>query len=193
MRRSIPSSKAHCDTARQKRELRLKKRAELEGLSDEYITASNAAIQARLISLPEYASAKQVFVYCAVGREVATQGIISHALSVGKTVALPLCGDNSHMSFKQITDLSELHTGKFGIPEPEPENIELSPTQGDMIIVPALCCDERGNRLGHGAGYYDRYLANAGCFTVCLCRRKMLEKQIPTEPTDVKTDLVLTE
>lgn len=193
MRRSIPSSNPHCDISRQKRELRLKKRVELGSLSEEYIAASNAAIQARLISLPEYVSAKQVFVYCSVGREVATHGIISHALSSGKTVALPLCSDNSRMSFKQIADISELQAGKFGIPEPLSEASELTPAPGDIMIVPALCCDERGNRIGHGAGYYDRYLANASCFTVCLCRKQMLEKQIPIETTDVKVSLVLTE
>lgn len=193
MRRSIPSSRAHCDITRQKRELRQKKRAELESLSEEYIAASNAAIQARLLRLPEYVSARHVFVYFAVGREVATQGIISHALSVGKTVALPVCGDNSDMRFLKLTAPSELKAGKFGIPEPLPDAPELVPAQGDIMIVPALCCDEQGNRLGHGAGYYDRFLANASCFTVCLCRRKMLEKQIPTEPTDIKVSLALTE
>ena len=193
MGRSIPSSNRHCDIVQQKRELRQRKRTELDSLPEEYIAASNALIQARLLSLPEYISAKRVFVYCAVGREAATQEILSNALSAGKTVALPLCGEKSEMSFRQITALSELRAGKFGIPEPPPEAAELTPEQGDVMIVPALCCDEQGNRLGHGAGYYDRYLAGVSCFTVCLCRRKMLEGQIPEEATDVKVSLVLTE
>lgn len=189
MRRSIPSSKPHCD----KQALRTKKRSELEALPQGYIDESNAAIEAKLLSLPEYLNAKRVFVYFGIGREVKTQGIISRALAAGKQVALPVCQDCGNMSFRLISDLSELRSGKFGIPEPSPDAPELTPRAGDIMIVPALCCDEHGNRLGHGAGYYDRYLANCDCFTVCLCRKRMLESIIPTEPTDIAVSLVLTE
>lgn len=189
MRRSIPSSKPHCD----KKALRAEKRSELDALPQSYIDASDAAIEARLLSLTEYLNAKRVFVYYSVGREVKTQGIISRALAAGKLVALPVCGNGGKMSFRLISDSSELIPGKFGIPEPAPDAPELAPRAGDIMIVPALCCDEHGNRLGHGAGYYDRCLAQCECFAVCLCRKRMLESAIPTEPTDIAVSLVLTE
>lgn len=189
MRRSIPSSKPHCD----KKALRTKKRSELEALPQGYIDESNAAIEAKLLSLPEYIAAKRVFIYFSIGREVKTQGIISHALAAGKIAALPVCEADGKMSFRFISSLNELRSGKFGIPEPSPDAPELTPQTGDIVIVPALCCDENGDRLGHGAGYYDRYLAEHACFTVCLCRKRMLESVIPTEPTDIAVSLVLTE
>lgn len=189
MRRSIPSSKPHCD----KHMLRTKKRGELETLPQSYIDESDAAIEAKLLSLPEYIAAKRVFIYFSIGREVKTQGVISHALDVGKLVALPVCQDGGKMSFRLVSDLSELRSGKFGIPEPVPDAPELTPQTDDIMIVPALCCDTHGSRLGHGAGYYDRYLAEHACFTVCLCRKRMLESVIPTEPTDIAVSLVLTE
>lgn len=189
MRRSIPSSKPHCD----KKALRAQKRSELEALPQSYIDESDAAIEAKLLSLPEYIAAKRVFIYFSIGSEVKTQGVISHALDVGKLVALPVCQDGGKMSFRLVSDLSELRSGKFGIPEPVPDAPELTPQAGDIMIVPALCCDTHGNRLGHGAGYYDRYLAEHACFTVCLCRKRMLESVIPTEPTDIAVSLVLTE
>lgn len=189
MRKSIPLLKPHCD----KKTLRAKKCSELETLPQKYIAQSDAAIEARLLSLPEYIAAKRVFVYFSVGSEVGTQGIIAHALAAGKPVALPMCEDGGKMSFRLISDMCELRPGKFGIPEPTPDAPELAPQTGDIMIVPALCCDTLGNRLGHGAGYYDRYLAGHDCFTVCLCRKRMLEDAIPTEPTDVAVSLVLTE
>lgn len=189
MRKSIPSSKPHCD----KQALRTKKRSELKALPQGYIDESDAAIEAKLLSLPEYIAAKRVFVYFGVGREVKTQGIISRALAAGKFVALPVCENGGNMSFRLISSLSELCPGKFGIPEPAPDAPELTPQAGDIMIVPALCCDTHGSRLGHGAGYYDRYLAQCDCFTVCLCRKRMLEDAIPTEPTDIAVSLVLTE
>lgn len=189
MRRSIPSSKPHCD----KQALRTKKRSELKALPQSYIDESNAAIEAMLLGLPEYLDAKRVFVYFSVGREVKTQGIISHALAAGKPVALPVCENGGKMSFRLALGLSELRSGKFGIPEPAPDAPELTPQAGDIMIVPTLCCDTHSTRLGHGAGYYDRYLAEHECFTVCLCRKRMLESVIPTEPTDIAVSLVLTE
>lgn len=189
MRRSIPSSKPHCD----KKALRAQKRSELETLPQSYIDESDAAIEAKLLSLPEYIAAKRVFVYFSIGNEVKTQGVISHALAVGKLVALPVCEADGKMSFRLISSLNELTLGKFGIPEPSPDAPELTPQAGDIMIVPALCCDTHGSRLGHGAGYYDRYLAEYECFTVCLCRKRMLESVIPTEPTDIAVSLVLTE
>lgn len=189
MRRSIPSSRPHCD----KQSLRSKKRSELETLPQSYIDENNTAIEAKLLALPEYLAAKRVFVYFSIGREVKTQGIISHALAAGKPVALPVCQDGGNMRFRLISSLRDLHPGKFGIPEPAPDAPELTPQAGDIVIVPALCCDEHGNRLGHGAGYYDRYLEQCDCFTVCLCRRHMLESAVPTEPTDIAVKLVLTE
>ena len=188
MRRSIPSSKPHCD----KHLLRTKKHGELETLPQSYIDKSDAAIEAKLLSLPEYLNAKHVLIYFSIGREVKTQGIISHALAAGKPVALPVCENSCKMSFRLVSDLSELRSGKFGIPEPVPDAPELAPQAGDIAIGLALC-EENGDRLGHGAGYYDRYLAEHDCFTVCLCRKRMLESFIPTEPTDVAVSLVLTE
>ena len=68
---------------------------------------------------------------------------------------------------------------------------EVRPGATDIIIVPALCCDRYGNRLGHGAGYYDRYLAHSEAFSVCLCRKALLEEKLPAEDTDIAVSLVL--
>jgi 5-formyltetrahydrofolate cyclo-ligase len=48
-------------------------------------------------------------------------------------------------------------TNAYGIPEPKDGN-EISPEQLDLVIVPLLCFDQLGNRVGYGKGYYDRFL-----------------------------------
>ena len=186
MRRSIPSSEQSL-----KSELRRRKKLETAALSDEYIRESDAAIENKLLSLPEYASARTVFCYYSIGREVSTLGIIKHALSSGKVLALPVTLPDGVMYFARVNGTDELRTGRFGIPEPTGD--PLSPGSGDIVIVPALCADMNGNRLGHGAGYYDRYLRKTDCFSVCLCRRVLLEERIPTEETDVPVSAVLTD
>ena len=176
-----------CDKA----SLRERKRRELADLTEEYIKLSDATIFAKLTALPQVKSARTVFLYYGVGREVSTVRLIEALLRERRRVALPKCSVGGKMSFHLIESLSELYPGRFGIPEPNGE--EVCPSADDVIIVPALCCDAHGSRLGHGGGYYDRYLAETNVFTVCPCRTALLESALPTEATDVPVDLVVTD
>lgn len=63
----------------------------------------------------------------------------------------------------------------------------------DLILVPNLCCDRQGYRLGHGGGYYDRYLADYSGMTVALCPAEWLREQLPRDEFDLPVGLVLTE
>ena len=63
----------------------------------------------------------------------------------------------------------------------------------DLILVPGLCFDRLGYRLGQGGGYYDRYLAGYAGATVGLCRRAVLQEAVPREAHDRPVDLVVTD
>ncbi len=175
-----------------KNTLREKKHRETAALSDEYIEKSNAAILEKLLKLPQLEQAGTVFAYCSVGREVSTSELLELLLLRGQRTALPVCGQNGAMEFYVLESLPQLSAGAFGIPEP-PRCIPAVPAANDVMIVPALCCDMHGNRLGHGGGYYDRYLARHEVFTVCLCRAKLIESALPTEHTDIQVNLVITD
>ena len=165
---------------------------QIEELTEQYIRESGEAILNKLLSLKELNNAGTVFLYHSVGREVSTEELINRLLKSGKRVALPVSGYNGAMEFYVLSSLSELSPGKFGLPEP-PVTRPVRPKADDVIIVPALCCDKHGHRLGHGAGYYDRYLARYKCFSICPCRRKLLEDTLPAEDTDIAVSLVLTD
>lgn len=189
MRRFTLSSDPRSDKARLRAELR----GEIEDLPAEYTAQSDRAITQKLLKLPEIARAKTVFAYVSVRREVSTHELIRSLLADKRRVALPVCGENGKMDFFLLSSETELRPGKFGIPEPEQRQLAV-PEKGDVIIVPALSCDGRGNRLGHGGGYYDRYLASHGeAFSVCLCRKRLMCDAIPMEDTDVSTDAVVTD
>lgn len=177
-----------CDKA----DLRRKKRGEAAQLPDEYIKKSNAEILERLLTLPQLEKAEVVFLYYGVGREVSTAELIEILLSRGKRVALPVCRADGSMEFYILDDPARLSIGAFGIPEP-PKDAPAIPSENDLMIVPALCCDIKGNRLGHGGGYYDRYLARHEAFTVCPCRARLLEMQLPIEDSDIPMKLVITD
>ena len=67
------------------------------------------------------------------------------------------------------------------------------PPEPDLILVPCVAAAPNGVRLGHGAGYYDRFLAEHPAQTVCLCFRRLLRADLPADVTDILTDMVLTD
>lgn len=175
-----------------KKALRAEMRAMLVSLDEAYLAESGEGIAETLFSMPEYASAKRIFAYISVGREIPTERIISRSVGLGKRVYTPISHAGGEMDFADIS--AGLHPGMYGIPEPVATAEVALPGEGDLIVVPALCCGADGTRLGQGGGYYDRYLAkNHDAVSVCVCRERMLRESIPTEWNDIRPDYVITE
>ena len=81
----------------------------------------------------------------------------------------------------------------FGILEPG-EDCPLVPREEiDLVLVPAVCYDRRGYRLGFGGGYYDRWLERFEGPTVGLCREAVLQETVPIEAHDRRVDTLITE
>ena len=159
-------------------------------LRDGYIARSNAGLMKRVLSLPELSEAGRVFAYWSVEREPDTHGILAAVTALGKQVALPRTAGGGKMTFASCA--GGLLPGRFGIPEPTGEDV-LSPQPGDVMLVPALCADRLGYRLGRGGGYYDRYLAAHPVFSLCLCREALLRENLPREWNDLPVSAVITE
>lgn len=103
---------------------------------------------------------------------------------------------NGVLKHAWVEDHIELIPNKWGIPEPKMPVTMIYPIELDMILVPMLAFDEEGNRLGYGAGYYDKFLSllRPNCIKIGLCfelgRRSEL---LPAEPHDIKLDFIVTE
>lgn len=114
----------------------------------------------KVCALPEYKNADTIFAYVSTAIEIDTLRIIEDALQNGKTVAVPRCvAGTRNMEFYKIETLRELEEGAYGILEPpaNPQKKQENFKSG-LCIVPALCYDKEGYRLGYGGGYYDRFL-----------------------------------
>ena len=134
------------------------------------------AIFENLISSMSYKYCKKILTYSSLGSEVDTFCIIQKALDDGKDVYLPKSYSDGIMKFFKVTALDDLINGKFGIKEPDGTSEEYTPEGSDeLILVPALCFDKSGYRIGYGKGYYDRFLSkfkgiSAGlAFGECVC------------------------
>ncbi len=150
-------------------------------------------IKNTLLSMSEYKNAKSVFVYVSFGSEVETQSLIEAILKDKKRVAVPLCDTKTHtMQAVEITDISHLKNGAYGILEPDVNAGILAPDEIDLIIVPAISFDRCGMRLGYGAGYYDRFLADFKGISIGLCFSQCISKSLPVCEFDKPVNKIIT-
>lgn len=168
-------------------------RSRIKNLTPEYCLISDKAIFRSIVSLPAYQDASCIFCYINVGREINTRPIIQHAWAAGKRVAVPRCTSKGIMKLFEIRSWDDLETGKYKIPEPKTYCTPIPPSEIDFAIIPCLSCDRKRNRLGHGGGYYDRYLMNAAYQTAAVCREQLLSNHICHESHDRPVDMVITE
>ncbi len=129
-----------------------------------------------------------VFTYASTDIEVDTRRLIDYCLEKGIPVALPVSGD-TELSFYCISSTKELKRGRFGIDEPPADKPAL-PDEKTLCVVPALCADGSGSRLGYGRGYYDRFLSTFVGMSVILCYNSF-RREVPVEQHDKKANLTI--
>ena len=145
-----------------------------------------------LLRGPLYRRARRLFVYVSMPWEPDTRKILEAAWAEGKEVYVPLCLSTGEMRAARVDGFDALCPGTLGIPEPREDAPFLPASSLDLALVPCVCAGEGGERLGHGAGYYDRFLKGSGLTTVCLCYGALVRMDIPMEETDVYMDFLLT-
>lgn len=180
-----------------KRWWRSKVREAQKELDDEYMKRASEQIGEKLFSLEEWKQAETVMLYVSAGKEVITREVILDAAEQGKRICLPLCTDTkAHiMEARLWSEDVPLVAGAYGIPEPSPDTLTVPATDIDLVVLPCMSCDSHRDRLGHGAGYYDRFLEKLrnDATTVALCFEKIMAESLPVEEHDQPVDVVLTE
>ena len=173
-----------------KKELRRKIREQKRAMTEEQIVAAGIALGEKFAACDAYRNAKTIYGYLPYNQEVRTIPMLERAICEGKRVAVPkVYGDE--MKFIYMDDLTQVSTGYAGIPEPIADGpVAEDPTA--LVLMPGLAFDERGNRMGYGGGFYDKFLAKEPEHpTVALCYSFQMVDAIPTEDYDIPVDLVL--
>lgn len=119
------------------------------------------AIKNKLFKSKGFGKAKNILLYVGKCYEVNTSPIIKEALEKGKRIFLPVTDfKRKRILISEISDLeTDTNLGRFGIYEPKAGiKRSLTGVALDMVVVPGICFDAKGNRLGHGKGFYDRFL-----------------------------------
>jgi len=176
-----------------KRWLRDAARATRSLLSHEEIEQKSRIICDTLLDLLD--GVDPVLVYVSKPLEVGTKTFIEHLIQNKKNVVVPIIEkDTRTLRLSYLTNPSVLVPSTFHVAEPIGNEIPARPCDVKVVIVPMLGYDKCGNRLGYGAGYYDRFLsANPNMFRIGLAFSALEVEEIPADENDMGMDVIITE
>ncbi len=184
------------DASPTKAELRIAaeaRRALAHGVDPAAGTALAAAFPAELMSQAgQVASA-----YWPYRTEIDSRPLMARLAAAGVRIALPVTppkGSNEALIFRIWSEGDRLAPGHFPVHEPHPDAETVEP---DLVLVPLLAFDRSGQRLGYGAGHYDRTLARLRALkqvrAIGLAFADQVVERLPAGPHDQRLDGILTE
>jgi 5-formyltetrahydrofolate cyclo-ligase len=146
------------------------------------------------IFFPLIGRIKRAMAYSSIRSEVKTGGIIKFLVKNKINVFLPCVSGDEIVPIK-YTEGCKMTRGKFNISEPPEGNGSCRENSIGLVIVPGVAFDRRGNRIGFGHGFYDRFLEKLPAKTIKagLCFDKQLVKKIPGEAHDIRMDYIITD
>ena len=181
------------------RQLRRALRTRRRSLSPAQQAAASAAVAAVGTALPAFRRARRIGFYLAHGGELDPAPLRRRAQRLGKGCYLPVLHPLGHnrLHFVAWREGEPLVRNRFGIPQPRLQR-PVPAWSLDLILVPLVAFDAQGNRLGQGAGFYDRTLAfrrrgRRRPHLIGLAHAFQQVPLLPTAPWDVPLDGIATE
>lgn len=153
----------------------------------------NRAIAQRLSELPAFQSASTLLAYVSKPEEADTRDVIEHALQRNVTVYVPRVLNGGQLEWVCIQSIETLIQGEFGVMEPAADADAAPPPPRAVALVPGVAFDRKGNRLGWGQGYFDRFLAEFDGVAIGLAYDCQIYEELPHEPHDRPVSMVVTE
>ncbi|MFA5156469.1 MAG: 5-formyltetrahydrofolate cyclo-ligase [Candidatus Omnitrophota bacterium] len=153
----------------------------------------SSLIKQKLFRTLVFKQAKVVMFFISFGGEVDTREMIKKAITLGKTIAVPVCSKKRAMRPSILREKAKLVRGLYEIYEPAVKKfVKLEDL--DLVIVPGIAFDKKGNRLGRGKGYYDTFLHKLKpyrCASIGLAFDFQILPSIPTTCEDKEVDKVI--
>lgn len=176
-----------------KAELRVEALARRRALSDADLATAAEALAAHVLAQPVVGRARRIAAYVSMPTEPGTGPTIAALTDQGIEVIVPISLPDGGLDWVVWTHDAAYAVTSLGIAEPEGPRLGADAlATADLVILPALAVDNSGNRLGRGAGYYDRALAGSTAVTCVLLFAGEIVESLPHEPHDFPVDMVIT-
>ncbi|XP_015600199.1 5-formyltetrahydrofolate cyclo-ligase [Cephus cinctus] len=187
-----------------KKVLRKEIETAIKGIDIEERKKQSRKVFEKLLSLEQYQKSKRISVYLSTADEIDTVPILKDIFENAKEAFVPRYKGKTMQMVKlnSMEDYEKLPLTKWNIKQPginEVRDDALETGGLDLIILPGVAFTKDGKRLGHGMGYYDKFLAtcissqSAKPYLVAMAFNEQLRDDIPTTDTDVILNMILTE
>jgi len=182
------------NTSPAKTELRAKVREQLRRVTNTQRQEASTKIRSQLETKAVWKNSNSILFFAPLQDEPDIWPLISDAIALGKTVALPcfLPETEIYVACRILNASVDVQIGKYGIREPSPRCPEVPLNQLDFVLVPGVAFDMNGRRLGRGKGYYDRLLAQVGGQTCGVAFDEQIVDEVPAGPNDIDLNCILT-
>ena len=175
-----------------KSEIRGEVRHRIKELNPEHRALSAIKIFATIEQNTHFADAECIALFASMKDEVSTSYALKSWMEMGKRIVVPRVEGDIMRFYDYSPD--KMQSGAFGIEEPTGE-IEVPAQDIDLIIVPARAFTRRGERLGRGGGFYDKYMSLSGfrAYKIGIAYSVQIFDSLPCDTHDIKVDEVVTE
>ncbi len=166
-------------------------RARLRAARDAFVAERGGAIAAPSLFLDALRPGVVVASYVPIGSEADPAAFDTAVRTMGATLVLPVVIDRASPIRFAIADPVALVAGPFGLRQPPAGAASVTP---DIILTPLVGFDRAGNRLGQGAGHYDRaFVAYPDALRIGIAWAVQQVEALPADPWDVPLHAIATE
>lgn len=158
--------------------------------SPEELTNMSYEVLSVLEITGKFNDAKKICIYNAISGEVETQSLVNEWSHEKEFYHPVVKGDD--LVIRKIDKETTFEKSSIGIYEPIGEDFE-DYDRLDLIIIPGVAFDRKGNRLGRGKGYYDRFLSKTNATKIGICFDFQLFDNIPVNEKDIAMDMIVSE
>lgn len=145
----------------------------------------------RILANDDVRNADVILAFWPMPTEPDIRPVVRHLYDEGKTVLLPRVISKTEMEFCPYRGDESLYAvPPYGILEPVGDAVETH-GRSAVMLVPGVAFDTDCNRLGHGAGYYDRYMADTNIKTIGVCFPFQVLLSVPTDLHDIKVNEII--
>jgi 5,10-methenyltetrahydrofolate synthetase len=176
----------------QKSRLRRSCKSIRKELGDEVRSKACQLICTHLAAWEAFQNAETILTYMPIRDEVDLCPLLAEYPQKRWLLPRIIPGEEGRMTFHPY-DPNNLIVHPFGMAEPAPHLLQVSPAEIQLVLAPGLAFDHNGWRLGYGGGFFDRFLQDFEGMSVGVVYRALLLESVPHGEYDIPMNWLVTE